>query len=201
MKFVGLILTVIFLLISGCTQQPEPTELPADFEITSGSGAMHLEWGWNSFNVDSSGKASYQKGMGIGMIKNFDFKVTEEELLEVYKVAVKNNFFNLNDNYEDPFVMDGGWEKIEITANGTKKSVQLSNISNEQFAKVDTAIYEMIKRNAPKVFEYEFIDDCENKKTECKAYEGKECGSGDVDCISEKYDCEEWISFCGWEIT
>ncbi len=201
-NLVNMLIGVVFILIIfllGCIMpvQPEPTELPDDFEITSGSGAMHLAWGSSEFHAKANREATYTALMGMAMKITKNFNVTKEELFEIYKIAIKNNFFSLNDQYEDPFIMDGGWEKISITADGSTKTVLLLNYHHVQFDAVDNAIYQLVNQKlGAGMFGINFHDYCDEKKIGCDSSKIIKCAEDDFECEMYVYECEEWIDYC-----
>ena len=191
-----LIISIVFL--SGCPTVPEPTELPDDFDLTYSSGATHIDWGWYELKVGVDGKAVFTKGAGMAMKKSYSFEATEEELLEIYKSAVKNNFFSLLEEYQDPFVMDGGWSEIEIRADGSSKKVSVINFSQEQFDEIKSKIASLIiAKLGEDAFSLAFFEYCDEMKTECSSLTG-EC-LDDIECELKTYECEEWAYYCSWD--
>ena len=139
-KLILLILVTLFLV--GCAE-PAPSELPKDFEVNYYSGAMHIEWGTTKFTTNTSGEATLVESKElVETTKNFS--VTNEELLVIYSTAMKNNFFSLNELYEDLFIVDGGFSEIELVANGTRKKVKLINVDNHSFSEVEREIVLLI---------------------------------------------------------
>jgi len=199
MKKIFLILVLVIFSL-GCPETiPEPTELPDDFEVTYSSGAMHIEWGGFEFKADASGKAYLINTRGMAMEIRKDFTVTDEELLEIYKAAVVNDFFSLNDSYEDPFVMDGGWSEISIRANGSRKKVSVSNYYNDQFDNVKGAISKLATLKLGNyAFSSNFFDGCDEKRIECEERPMFEC-DGDAECTISDFACEEWGEYCEWD--
>ncbi len=143
MKKAVLILVVFCALFSGCVQPPSE-ELPADFELEYGSGAMHAEWGQYRLEMDSEGNAVFEKTAGIDQSKKYEFVASEAERKKIYDAAVVNGFFSLNDKYEDPTIMDGGWSEINIRANGETKTVTVYNSPQPQFEAVEAEISRLI---------------------------------------------------------
>ncbi len=104
---------------------------------------MHLDWGAYYLSIDTQGNAEFVKTRGNDE-ETLKFTATKEELLEVYNTANNSGFFSLNNDYTDPSIMDGGWNKISITANGTTKSVRMNNYSADEFDAVENKINEII---------------------------------------------------------
>jgi len=144
LKKVFLIL-ILIVFVFGCPNPPQPPEtLPADFEVSYDSGATHLEWGHYELSIDSQGKAVFEKTMETALSKKYEFDVSESERKKIFDAVVINNFFGLNDNYNDPSIMDGGFTKISIKANGKRKTVLVVNSSVDQFDKVENEIGRLI---------------------------------------------------------
>ena len=139
-KLIVLVLVTVFL--AGCSE-PVPNELPEDFEVNYYSGAMHIEWGTTKFTANVLGEATVVESKElVETTKNF--LVTNEELLVIYDTAMKNNFFSLNELYEDPFIVDGGFSEIELVVNGTRKKVKMINTDNYSFSEVEREIVLLI---------------------------------------------------------
>ncbi len=175
------------VLLSGCIQPPQPTELPPDFSFEYGTGAMHLEWGSYLFRVDSSGNASFKKTRETALVKTYEFAVSGEERLKIYQAAASNGFFSLQDMYEDPSIMDGGWSEISITANSATKTVSMRNYSLPQFENIASEIVALLKSKLGEdCFNFDdILEDCGKKKAEC---EGR-----------DTIECSDWKYFCGWQ--
>ena len=139
------VLLVITISLCGCLSGVEPvSELPNDFELHYGTGAMHAEWGAYYLDVDSQGNAVFTKTWGFDQKEEHPFQVSKGELLAIYNSALANKFFDLQDNYSDPSIMDGGWNEITLRANGYSKTVKLENYNLDAFTAVETQINRLI---------------------------------------------------------
>lgn len=176
----------IAIILSGCITPDMPPE-PEKLEIEYSGGAMHLEWGSYQLKIDEESQATFTKKMGLAMEKTYEFKASKEEKIGIYKTALENNFFGLQDHYTDETIMDGGWDEISITADGETKTVTVTNYYLPQFDAVATKISQLIKSKlGEKAFTTEdMMDDCPAKEEECN---GK-----------ETTECEEWKHFCDWK--
>lgn len=187
MKKIVLILVLLIVVFSGCFQPVEPPkELPSDFEVEYENGAMHLEWGHYELKIDNAGKALFKKTIETDLSKEYKFDVSTSERKKIYDSVVINGFFNLNQEYSDPFTMDGGFSKISIKAEGKTKTVTVINYSQEQFNKVKNEIGRLItSKIGEKAFDFtDLRDDCSEKENECQ---GK-----------ESMECMEWKKYCEW---
>ncbi|MBU1930800.1 hypothetical protein KJ972_04790 [Candidatus Micrarchaeota archaeon] len=188
MKKIFFGLAVFAFLLVGCTQPPNPPgELPSDFEVSYGNGAMHLEWGQYNLEIDASGNAVFEKTRGISLSKKYEFTASKSERKKIFDAVVTNNFFSLNEQYQDPSIMDGGWSRIRITANGETKTVTMSNFYLESFDRVESQIGELIiSKLGENAFSLnDLSEECSAKKSECIG--------------STSSECNEWKDFCGWE--
>jgi hypothetical protein len=143
-KFLAALL-VVSIFLSGCLSGFEPaSELPEDFELHYATGAMHKEWGVFYFDVDSQGNAVFTKTQGFDQEEELSAHASKEELLAIYNSALANGFFALQDEYQDPSIMDGGWDEITIKAGGLTKTVNLQNYDLEEFTAIETEINRLI---------------------------------------------------------
>ena len=199
--FLGLVISLI--LLSGCPQPPTPpSELPADFHFSYGSGAMHLDWGAYYLDVDTVGNATFIKTQGMSLQKAYSFTLTEEEMLSVYSAAVVNNFFSLQDTYQDSSIIDGGWDEISLHANSSTKTVSMLNSSMPQFSAVEAAISSIISSHVGDPYSFDDLkDECDNVKKLCEGKETVDCEDAGLICgtLNPYLDCEEWGYFCDWE--
>jgi len=174
---------ILLVILSGCNEPPQTGEVPVDFDVSYSTGAAHIEWGSTEIHLSHDGTGYMKKTMGRFMETTKNFSVTKSDLQEVYNSVVKNNFFSLNNSYEDPFVMDGGFERATITADGSTKTVNLVNITNERFDAVTTSIYSVVNSKI-ETQNINFGDYCDAKKSGCEK--------------SFTPECEEWNELCEW---
>ncbi len=203
MKKLFLILEVVLILVLflGCTDSP--SENPEKISFSYSSGAMHLDWGSFEVSVDSSGNGILLKKMGMSMELQKTFSLSQEEMKEVFNTASKNGFFSLNDSYDDPFVMDGGWSKISISTDSSTKTVSMYNYSLQQFSTVESKIASLVNEKlGANAFDLsEFRDYCPQKETECKNFiMSDECNPENPSEVNEDcFICLDWWDYCGWE--
>jgi len=193
-----LILLLISIFLLGCTEDIAPKN-PEKISFSYSSGAMHMEWGSFEISVDSAGNGYKINKMGLYMEVKKEFSFTQEEINEVYDVAVKNNFYSLNDSYEDPFIMDGGWERLSITVDGSTKTVQSSNYNLPQVDAVSLKIYSLVdSKLGTNAISNVFRDACPEKKIECSGITEDKCALLDSSGLEfeECYACVEWSHYC-----
>ena len=204
--FIGLIIVLLiglFLLV-GCTGDSGIVpENPQEISFSYGSGAMHLDWGSFEVKVDSLGVGTLTKKMGEGMELQKSFSVTEAELKDVYVTAYKSGFFSLNESYDDPFIMDGGWSRITINYDEKTKTVLMKNYFLQQFDTVELKISSLIiKKLGANAFDLsEFRNLCPQKEGECKSFiMSANCDPDAPSEVSEEcFVCLDWFDYCDWE--
>jgi len=174
---VFLIFLIIF--ISGCSSFQQVEVLPDDFELYYEDSAMHLEWGQDILEIDTENNAAYTQKKGSGMEMISEFNIEEEKLLEIYNKALENNFFGLQNNYEDPTIMDGGIQVIEIKGQGASKKVTLVNYYMYELDTLSSMILNLVPQE---MRDRKFNDLCPEKMTEC---------SNDNSEV-----CTEWVHYC-----
>ncbi|MCD4740630.1 hypothetical protein K8R43_05600 [archaeon] len=133
------------LLFAGCIgpSEKEPEVVPNDFYLVYSYGAMHAEWGTYKLDVDAQGNANFMENT-YDQNKTNAFKLTDEELLGLYTVILKNNFFELNEEYIDPSIMDGGYSRLTVTAKGREHSVFVKNMYQENIESIEAKIHQLL---------------------------------------------------------
>ena len=203
MKNIILILGAVLILVLflGCTDIPP--ENPEKISFSYSSGAMHLDWGSFEVNVDSSGNGTLLKKMGLSMELQKTFSLSQEEIKEVFDTASKNGFYSLNESYDDPFIMDGGWSRISISTDSSTKTVTMNNYFLQQFDTVETKIASIvIKKLGANAFDLsEFRNLCPQKEGECKSFiMSANCDPDAPSEVSEEcFVCLDWFDYCDWE--
>jgi len=155
--------------------------------ITYSNSAMHIEWGWQEFSVDSEGNAKFTKGMMMTLEKTYNFRVSRAQLVRLYKTINQAGFFSMNNDYTDPTIMDGGTSAITVTANGTGKTVSVTNYYLPEFDVIASEIIAIIQSElGGNCFSFDDMKgNCDIKKAECA---GKDI-----------IECADWDDFCEWE--
>ncbi len=185
MKKTIILICLISLALAGCPNPPK--EMPENFSFSYESGAMHLEWGHYIFNVDEKGNAVFLKEKGFSLMKEYEFTISEEERKQVYNSVIENGFFYLNGSYQDPAVMDGGFDRIKVHADTDAKTVSVVNTHVEQFSKIEAEIVKVLKNHVNDPFDFGDLM--------------LECNSKENECIQEELpECNEWKEFCGWDL-
>lgn len=85
-------------------------------EIEYGWGTCHMDWGWSMLKITTDGSAHLDVSQVIGVEKPKQYFLTNEQLLEIYKIILANNFFKLISNHYDTNVIDGFCQTLKIMA-------------------------------------------------------------------------------------
>jgi len=128
--------------LNGCIELP--TEVPDDFQLEYGWGACYAFWGRNTLTIYANGSATnvYEEEMTIEYEKHYNF--TDEELLEIYTEVIRHRFFDLEEKYYNPGVLDGSCSDLKITADGKKHRVSVSNRHIAPFDRITEKIIGII---------------------------------------------------------
>ncbi len=178
--FVVLIIGIVF--ISGCVKTPEA--VPNDLEIEYGWGACHADWGWNTLKINSNGDANLEVTQGF-FKEQKQYSFTNEELLEIYREVVRNNFFGLKEKYHNPNVIDGGCSNLRIKADGREHKVSIANEDIKQINRITQKILEILNS---KDSDWETLDKqkiCNNAVLTCEtedSFQGFPCDAWNYTC-------------------
>jgi len=136
------ILIFLFYGLNGCIELP--TDLPEDFELKYSWGACFAHWGRNTLTIYANGSATnvYEKEMTIEYEKHYNF--TNEELLEIYTEVIGHRFFDLNEKYSNPNVLDGSCSSLWVQADGKNHKVSVSNQHIAPFDQITEKIIEIL---------------------------------------------------------
>lgn len=149
-------LIISLLFLTACCQKDTVNYSfdPSDTSIYYETGAMYVEWGQYKLNIDKGGEATFEAHAELELKKAESFQVSEEELDVILNIAEENDFLGLNDNYEDPSIMDGGYSLITINYGDEYKSVRVANINIPEFDAVETAITQLLENKIDDPFSY-----------------------------------------------
>ena len=124
---------------------------PADSGIYYESGAEHEEWGKSTFEILKGGKSTYNKYEHLELKETHTFETSEAELAKILNVAGQNGFLFLEDEYEDPAIMDGGYDIITIYYGDNSKTVNLKNYNLLEFSLVESEVFKLFSEKIGKV--------------------------------------------------
>jgi|GEM_PF-6451705 len=132
------LLVLVLVVTLGCIDfSPPLTEIPQDLviEYAPVCGFCPIDAANQRviFNANLEGKLIQSVGV---ISKEYNFSVTESELLDVINTAKKNGFFSMNENNVNPNVVDGGGNRITIFMNGVEKKVSVINYDWDNFNEI-----------------------------------------------------------------
>lgn len=162
----------------------EPEAVPNDLEIEYGWGACHADWGWNTLIINSDGDADLKLTRDLFRKQN-QYNFINEELSEIYGEIVKNNFFELEEEYYDPNVIDGSCSNLRIKAEGKEYKVSIANKDVKQIERITQKIFEILDL---KDSDWETLDEeeiCRNAKLTCETednFQGVSCDVWNQGC-------------------
>lgn len=157
MKKTHIIVAVLFMVFTiifiSREKDKEPVFVfdPADSGIYYESGAMHEEWGKSTFEILKGGNSTYNKYQDLELKETHTFETSDSELAKILNVAGQNGFLSFNDEYEDPAIMDGGYDIITIYYGNNSKTVTLKNYNLLEFSLVESEILKLFSEKIGKV--------------------------------------------------
>lgn len=117
--------------------------IPDDFDVILSSSAFHAEWGSESYHIHGNGTVVYHFKRDFCEEDTISFVLPDEELLLIYQSIVENDFFELEKEYANPEVRDGGVAILKITANNRTHEVMNVNADVPNFDHIATTIIAM----------------------------------------------------------
>ena len=151
-KIVAILFVIFTIIFISCSKDKEPVFVfdPADSGIYYESGAEHEEWGKSTFEILKGGKSTYNKYEHLELKETHTFETSEAELAKILNIAGQNGFLSLNDEYEDPAIMDGGYDTITIHYGDNSKTVTLKNYHILEFSLIESEIYKLFSEKIGK---------------------------------------------------
>ena len=129
--------------------------VPSDFVISYVTGPLHAEWGGKRvLKVYANGDVVVTQGqrkdrLGPPAEETLYQKIPAANVRKIYAHITACGFFDLEKQYWNRNVMDGGSEYLEVTANGKKHSVRVYYYRVERFRSI-VSVLEEETRNAQK---------------------------------------------------
>ncbi len=172
---------LVFVFVSGCTNQQS---IPDDFEIKYGWGSCHADWQWSSINIDSDGNAALEVTRGF-FRKEEQFSFSNDELLTIYQKIVKNNFFSLDEGYNNPEIMDGSCSNLWVRANEKEKKVSIANMKIGRFDRITKGILDVFNSKSSNWQELDEKKMCNEARSLCEVQDSH-----------QKIPCDDWMNVC-----
>jgi hypothetical protein len=191
---VVILLAVLMLMLPPEVKPEEPKEVPNDFSIELRTGATHAEWGSSYVTIDSTGEAALTVYEGDLTPDGPQYQATctktlsQEELKTIYNAVLDNNFFELEESYENNDFMDGSTSSITVTADGKNHRVSTYFVEVSEFDNIWEASYGLALSKCGGLSE---LDD-EIEKQKCE--EVFEACSSDSEYFGRS--CDDWEDIC-----
>lgn len=130
-------------------QDGEP--VPDDFSITTGGGPAHADWGGaSSITINARGEVSgrvSRRGQPDAAAPAVR-PLTPQAVKRIYAQVLACGFFDLEPEYRDRRVMDGGVDRMAVTANGKTHTVVLANFTLDRLSAITRVLEEELQASA-----------------------------------------------------
>jgi len=166
MKYLIIFLFMGIVLISGCVTLSE--SVPKDLELKYEWGACHMDWGWNILKMNAKGEVNLEITMETIFRKQNQYIFTEEEMLRIYQEIMGNNFFDLSNKYDNPNIIDGSCSNLQVTAEGKKHKVSISNEEVKQIKRITQKILNILESKDSNWDVLNMLDMCNDARLACK---------------------------------
>jgi hypothetical protein len=126
--------------------------IPEDLYIVYSTGATHAEWGRTTYEISADGGVVYEESRGLGNKGSRQtkcYRLTEKELKTIVKTIRENNFFDMNQHYSHPHIMDGWSSSIVVTLDHKTHSVSVMNLRQREFDTIAYVIKSIIDKKRP----------------------------------------------------
>lgn len=144
---------LVSLLVTNpaCAPKPTPKGIPNDLEIDYSWGCCHADWGSYHLKINSKGEANFEKSQNLDEFieQQSQFSLTDDELVSIYQEITNNNFFDLDEQYRNPEIIDGECHLLIIKADGKEHAVSVSNRRIESFDRITETITEILGSKIP----------------------------------------------------
>lgn len=167
-KKVSLLVAVMLALLAanGLAQPPQPVDnspcgkvdprqvrVPADFSIQYTSGPAHVSWGTTTtWQVTAAGEFTVSERRraqprGAPPVVVRQGHIPPEAVKRIYAQVLGCRFFEMEPSYWNRRVMDGGTQRLAVTADGKEHRVVVHHYSVVRFKAIVSALErEMGKR-------------------------------------------------------
>jgi len=147
-----LMITSSIMFVSAASEKNKKestsTSAPSDFELLATAGGIAPWESKSKLEINSDGEAKYYSMDPIesGTWNLVDeFTLTSTQLDEIWDELIANDFFNMDDNYEDTKWKGGSYAELTVTGDGETKTVRTQNIIIKAF----NAIMDVINTYIP----------------------------------------------------
>lgn len=147
----GLIFSLVFTVFSSA----QPANVPEDFEVvfTSSPALVSQDIDIETLTINSAGEVVLSpKVWFAGQIPDYTreefpemtLQLNPEALAGILKAINENDFFSLDEIYNNPNIIDGDWAELTITAGGQTHTVRTRNIGVNAFDRITVTINDQL---------------------------------------------------------
>lgn len=123
------LIPAVVLLHKDAGQIPDDFLLVANFREASSKALWHVE-------IRSDRSALYSEESQEAEAKTLSFRITEQELLQLWRTIRHNEFFRLSPSYISAQFAEAPSRDIQVTANGKSHYVEVVGMQVERFDRV-----------------------------------------------------------------
>ena len=189
---VALVLTLVAGCVSQNNNQVKPNVIPSDFRLTylEAYSMGKIEQYYMEINEVGDINVSQIPDPEGSFRRSKTFKLSKDELFQLYQTIQDENFFTMNNTYKKQLCVDGGVNELNVTAGEKKNEVEVSCTPNDQqhpLAHIKKRLIEL--RDKP----------MENVTIKTQTL-NETCSEAQLVCRTrasfDAIKCRDWISIC-----
>ena len=135
---------IILLIFSLSWAYFSGAQTPENLEIIASSGGLVPGSEASVVHIQSDGSGTFTRYLPddpvADPLENQTFALTSQQLLDMYNAIQNNNFFSLDDEYNDTTITDRTYANLQVIADANNHSVWTQNIAVTEFDNIMTAI-------------------------------------------------------------
>ena len=153
----SIFLSIVFCALSTVVAKTEgknvpAVEMPKDFQLKYGFGAVHADWGRSRYTINADGTLLIESwGRMTGPNdppKTATYILTSDEMRQLWEKIQKSRFFSLDEEYINRNVMDGSTAYIWVVANGKEHTVSVTNRAVKRFDQLADFISDLVSQKS-----------------------------------------------------
>jgi hypothetical protein len=132
--------TLFFLVIVVAIFAQNP---PQDFKLIGTTEGVAPWTESETITILANGQIHFFSSKGgsvLQILLDTNFTISSSQVQKIWQAIQSENFFSLNDNFEDDTLRDGSIALFTITANGNTKQVRVKNTSQQQIQNIISTI-------------------------------------------------------------
>lgn len=185
------ILSPLFDIFSGSGETSKPktgtSSVPSDFSLEYDLGACHAEWGRSNLKVDNNGNVTVKLSQGFFQ-EDKQYSLSRDELANIYKAFLENDFFKLEPEYRNTKIIDGGCSSLKLEADGKSHKVSMINQTPSQMTKITKILLQIMELKDKNWQQVNRKQICTKAKIACvatKEFNGIPCEAWDSQCSGQ----------------